>query len=596
MNGFKQNNFMNLFNEFSKFFLQNQSNNMNGMNMRNNINGMNMSNNMNGMNMNNNINGMNMKNNMNGMNMRNNMNGMNMSNNMNGMNMSNNMNGMNMSNNMNGMNMNNNINCYNKNNNNINHIFRRKHISCMKLNRNISDINMNMNMNMNNNLNRMNMNMNNNINFNNMNNMNMNNNIKFKNNNNMNNLRYNYTCQNFDCLNDNNFNNNMNQFSNRGIINNLKINFVNNNFSPTNSIHSLSNRFQNLNLNNNINCNNSINFNNRNFICPTTKNSASNFNMLNFNQINNFCTNNNNININNSSNINNTQITMKFSFYGNIVILVKAKLTEKFCDVIKRFKENECPRDLRNDLSVALHSGEVIKDRNKTLSELNIKDGEIILFIIKVKKEKNTTYGNKVKTLKLSEDERIQVKKWLIEYKKMKYINEMVNNQKNIENNKNLLVLNNRESLYNFMEFIRQKERQGFIKVKEHKHKLVYCLTIFDWKCNLCNRKYNKENARYYCSICDFNMCDNCHSKGEYIKKKAFPEGVEPTNKMVNKKYFETDYHHHRLVYCRSSRSVIGYNGWICDNCRDQFDNDVWSFFCTNCDFDLCCSCLGYNS
>ena len=558
MNNFNKIQFMNLFNEFNKiwnfnFNLQNQNNNFNFMNMSNNINGSNMNNNLNDFNMNNNLNGFNMN-----------------------------------------------------NNNNINCIFRRKNENRMKLNRNISDINMDMNnnlnrmnMNMNNNINfnKNNMNMNNNLNFNNINNMNMNNNLNF-NKNNMNNLRYNYTFQDFNCLNNNNFNNSMNKFPNRCIMNNLKINVSNNNFNIENNINSLSNQFQNLNLNNNMNCNNNFNFNKRNFFSPVSKRSSPNLNMINFNQANNFCINNNINNINNIniSNNNNNQITMKFSFFGNLVILVKAKLRERFCDVIKRFKENDCPQDLRDDLSVALHGGDVIKDRNQTLSELDIKDGDIILFILKNKKEKNKTYGNKAKTLKLSEDERIQVKKWLIEYKKKKYINEMVNNPNLLENNKNLLVLNNRESLYNFMEFIREKERQGFIKVKEHKHKLVYCLTIFDWQCNLCNRNYNKENGRYYCSICNFNMCDNCHSKGEYIKKKAFPEGVKPTNKMVNKKYFKTDYHDHRLVYCRSSRSVIGYNGWICDNCRDHFDNDVWSFFCTNCDFDLCCSCLGYNS
>ena len=89
-------------------------------------------------------------------------------------------------------------------------------------------------------------------------------------------------------------------------------------------------------------------------------------------------------------------------------------------------------------------------------------------------------------------------------------------------------------------------------------------------------------------------MCDECHSKGHYDKKKVFPEGVTPSNTSVNKKFFKTDYHDHRLVYCRSSRSVIGYSGWICDNCRDTFENDVWSFFCTNCDYDLCCKCTGF--
>ena len=163
----------------------------------------------------------------------------------------------------------------------------------------------------------------------------------------------------------------------------------------------------------------------------------------------------------------------------------------------------------------------------------------------------------------------------------------------NDNNNDNLVALDSRESIHNFLDFIKQKERCGAITVNEHEHKLVYCITIFGWKCNLCKKEYDKKNARYYCSICDFNMCDECHSKGNYIKKKVFPDNVEPTNTSVTIQFIESKYHRHRLAYCRTSRSVIGYNGWICDNCRSDFKNEVWSFFCTNCDFDLCCSCAG---
>ena len=142
---------------------------------------------------------------------------------------------------------------------------------------------------------------------------------------------------------------------------------------------------------------------------------------------------------------------------------------------------------------------------------------------------------------------------------------------------------------------MREKERSQAIFATEHKDKLVYCLTNFDWKCNVCNKNFTKKSARYFCSLCDFNMCDECHLKGKYTKKKVFPEGIKPSNPSVKEKFKDTDYHEHRLVYCRSSRSVIGYNGWICDNCREHFENEVWSFYCTNCDFDLCCSCVGYH-
>ena len=305
----------------------------------------------------------------------------------------------------------------------------------------------------------------------------------------------------------------------------------------------------------------------------------------------------NNNNFMNSGIDSNKEITIKFTFMACQVFLVKAKLNEKFSDVLKRFEKNQCPEQLKKNLSVPLYDGKKIQNFEQTISQIGIKNNSIVLFIINNKDNNYKKIKNKEKKEhKLTEDELIQVKKWLNEYEAMKLIKRIFkgNDNKNSKDN-NLIFLNDRESVLNFMDFVRKKEQCGSITVKEHKHKLVYCLTDFEWKCTLCNKKYSKHSGRYFCSICNFNMCDECHSKGNYIKKKVFPDGVTPSNTSVNIKFFQTDYHDHRLVYCRSSRAVIGYNGWICDNCRDNFENDVWSFFCTNCDFDICCSCAGFN-
>ena len=60
------------------------------------------------------------------------------------------------------------------------------------------------------------------------------------------------------------------------------------------------------------------------------------------------------------------------------------------------------------------------------------------------------------------------------------------NNNKDSTDN-NLIFSDDRESINNFMDFVMKKEQCGSITIKEHKHKLVYCLTDFKWKCNLCH-------------------------------------------------------------------------------------------------------------
>jgi hypothetical protein len=384
---------------------------------------------------------------------------------------------------------------------------------------------------------------------------------------------------------------------NTNFINGSLINAGNNNFNMNNNfnnnirdswdINDLSNKFSNLNLNNNGNI-------------PLNRNNTNN----NFPPINN-CLMNNMVNMGNMNGFNmcpadkNPEITMKFCFMAAQMFRVKGKLDQKLSTIIERFKNGECPGQLKEHMKIPIHAGLKINPE-KTLSDIGIKDGEIILFVMdtKNKEVKKIVKKKKKEEDKLTEDEVKQIKKWLAEYEAMKYMRHLikdifkVTNDNNDDNN--LIPLDSRESM-KFIDFVREKEKCGFINVKEHNHKLVYCLTNFKWKCDLCKKANDKNNARYYCSICNFNMCDKCHLKGNYTKKKVFPDGVKPSNECVKEKFINTAYHEHRLVYCRSSRSVIGYNGWICDNCRDNFDNEVWSFFCTSCDFDLCCSCVGYH-
>jgi hypothetical protein len=309
-----------------------------------------------------------------------------------------------------------------------------------------------------------------------------------------------------------------------------------------------------MNLSNNYNLSNSWNnttfnnyFNNQNNITPFNHSNSAIINMNN--NMNFFNNNNNNIN-------SNTEITLKFAFTGAQVFMVKANLNEKVSEIIERFKNRQCPEDLINQLKHCFHSGLKI-DKEKTLSELKIKNGDIILFI----QEDN----NEEEDRELTPEER-----------------------EKIEN-----LIKNLESLAYYLSLLSNANKN----VKEHDHYLVYLITNFDWKCNLCNNNYIKNNPRYHCSLCDFNMCDQCYSNNkEYPKMKEFPSGIiTPSNSSVNINYLDAAYHKHKLLFCRTSRNTKELNSWICDNCRQSFNNENWSFYCTNCDFDLCCSCCGYN-
>ena len=276
--------------------------------------------------------------------------------------------------------------------------------------------------------------------------------------------------------------------------------------------------------------------------------------------------------VNNINNLqSNNEIKLRFAFTTGEAFFIDCKNEEKLSDIINRFKEIN---NIKEPMNIAITNGEKIKDKEKKLNELGIENNQLILFISQIKNNEKEIIEKK-KQFHLTEDEKIQLKKWLKEYKE----NKIINKEKDIDS---------------FFKYTKQKEKISSIDVKEHPHKLVYCISILNWKCSLCDINYTKEKAKYYCCICDFNMCDKCHTKGEYIKKKIFPEGITPSNIDIKNPILKYNNHEHPLIYCRSSRSVIRYNTWICDICDCKYKNGIWSFYCTQCDYDLCTKCAGF--
>ncbi len=157
---------------------------------------------------------------------------------------------------------------------------------------------------------------------------------------------------------------------------------------------------------------------------------------------------------------------------------------------------------------------------------------------------------------------------------------------------KNNLILMNEENKSNsgMNEFINKKLHAIGIKIKEHQHKLIYCKTNFDWTCKECFKKWSKTEPRFFCSICDYNMCNNCRKSKNYYKIVNIPSSALPSNNKINILFIKSSGHEHRLVYCRTKRTAK-HIGWFCDKCKGNFNEKIWTFYCTQCDYDLCSNC-----
>ena len=445
----------------------------------------------------------------------------------------------------------------------------------------------------------------------------MNNLNNFVNNNaNNNNIRMN----NF-FVNNNNMNNNigasnmspMNSMNNMNPMNSM------NNMNPMNmSINNINqmNNMNNMNpMNMSINNMNNMNMqNNQNQIFDELNTRFMGLNLNQQNSINNAFTqmssstqsdfSNSSVNTNANTQIDlNEEITMNFKFKNGQMMQIKGRADEKFHDVFKRFRENECPDGLKNYMCRAVHNSEVI-DNKKTLYENNIKNGDVVCFFFEDENlnnykhenngEENDDNSDNESISDESEDDeeededekKLVYNSWIEEYK-YKLMMKLIIDILNTDTNENLKIdFNSRD----FLNFLNEKYKELGRKIDEHEHIVIYTKTNYDWKCKECNQKYSKTKSRFYCSICDYNMCNNCRKNKKYYIIGCIPTDAEPSNNKIKKQFIKHKGHEHRLTYCRTKRTA-SHGGWICNKCKDEFTNKVWTFYCTCCDYDLCTAC-----
>ena len=123
------------------------------------------------------------------------------------------------------------------------------------------------------------------------------------------------------------------------------------------------------------------------------------------------------------------------------------------------------------------------------------------------------------------------------------------------------------------------------VKTKNHNHGVVLLYANNDWTCEICKKSFPKNESKYYCSLCDFNICKNCNENNYKYQLDSYG------HRQINLKKYKFPNHKHDLLFCRSSRHNNKLNFWNCDICKRAFYNQVWSFYCTFCDYDMCLSC-----
>ena len=174
------------------------------------------------------------------------------------------------------------------------------------------------------------------------------------------------------------------------------------------------------------------------------------------------------------------------------------------------------------------------------------------------------------------------------------YINDNINYNKNIRNNKDIY-WSKAEGIY---------ELNRFYLSKKHKHLLKYeGITNSDWVCDgktleakcfsgITDFGQTCNTPRFHCKKCDFDLCLKCMNN--YL--------IKPRNYIINNEYNYPN-HKHPLIYKGTNDDIWYCNGngifnkCLTDESLEVKDHkNIPRFRCEQCDFDLCVYCFDFYS
>ena len=161
-----------------------------------------------------------------------------------------------------------------------------------------------------------------------------------------------------------------------------------------------------------------------------------------------------------------------------------------------------------------------------------------------------------------------------------------LNENMNISNNLNLNKSNkNLTSHINFS-----------IQINSHEHPLQLCYPIArksygtGWICNKCSSNFSYDQPSFYCTFCDFDVCEKClgeHKINEVniydtaLNNYRYEQRISNGNFQWQK---SSPFHKHLLTYIERGNKC----SWMCNKCSNNFKSKDPTFYCSLCDFNRC--------
>ena len=139
------------------------------------------------------------------------------------------------------------------------------------------------------------------------------------------------------------------------------------------------------------------------------------------------------------------------------------------------------------------------------------------------------------------------------------------------------------------------------IIISEHNHPLLFVFTLdrskegTNWTCNTCYANYKYNIPSFYCTSCDFDVCQNCLAKHRLDEIKSYdnsnPNDNYSQQGSPNQFKWQKKYPNHIHLLTLIIKRNKNYS-WKCNKCSKTFQNENSAYYCSLCDWYLCQPCF----
>ena len=239
----------------------------------------------------------------------------------------------------------------------------------------------------------------------------------------------------------------------------------------------------------------------------------------------------------------------EYEFSGNT--------NDTFQSTLNNFIKKKYLFNIQKEIRTAVFDGKVIKF-SETLSDNGIKDGSKILLMINSESNiKERKLDKSISTRDIVSNKTIEMNEPMLFFRfgiKKKINNESktsLNKIKKLDNNKSFILKKN-------ICPGNKIECKNHVHISKHNHGLVLLYFNSDWTCKICSKHFSKNESTYYCSLCDFDVCNNCIGNNKKYPLTQF------YHRQTKLKSYKFPCHEHKMIYYRTSRFEYEITIWIC--------------------------------